>query len=282
MSKTRLIVALGIALSSLLTAAPEKPLAFKPDRVIEYKQPEGKALSLHVFLPPDWKATDSRPAVVFFFGGAWVGGKPSQFYPQAAHFAQRGMVGISAEYRTKGSHHTSPKECVEDGKSAIRWIRVHAAELGIDPQRIAVGGGSAGGHVAAASTFCPGFDATGEDLTISTRANALVLFNPVFDNGPDGGWNQGAVKDYWKQISPAHNISKPVPPTTVFLGTKDKLIPVSTAERFKKKIEETGGRCDLHLYQDGEHGFFNKEPFFTKTIDEADAFLVSLGWLEKR
>lgn len=273
---------LAIISIPLLIAAPPKRAGFKPERMIEYKKPEsGKALSLHVFLPPGWKATDKRPAVVFFFGGGWVGGSATQFYPQAAHFAKRGMVAVSADYRTKGSHGTSPKECVEDGKSAVRWVRAHAAELGIDPQHLAVGGGSAGGHVAAASTFCEGFDAPGEDKTVSTRANALLLFNGVVDNGPDGGWNQKAVMDYWKKISPAHQISKPVPPTVFFLGRKDNLIPVTTAERFKKNIEDAGGRCDLHLYDDAGHGFFNKEPYLSKTIAEADAFLVSLGWLGK-
>lgn len=275
------IAALGIFHCLPLLAAPEKGADFKPDRTIEYKKAKGKPLSLNVFLPPGWKATDKRPAAVFFFGGGWVGGKPVQFYPQADHFAKRGMVGISADYRTKGSHKTGPKECVEDGKSAVRWVRSHAAELGIDPEKIAVGGGSAGGHVAAASTFCPGFDAAGEDPKVSTRANALLLFNPVFDNGPDGGWGHAAVKDYWQTISPAHNISKPAPPTVIFLGTKDHLIPVSTAERFKKTVEELGSRCDLNLYQEAGHGFFNKEPELTKTIAATDEFLVSLGWLKK-
>ena len=266
----------------LVSAAGKAPAKPNPDRVIEYKSVKGGSLELHIFLPNGWRAADRRPAAVFFFGGGWVSGQPSQFFPQASYLASRGMVGISAQYRTKGSHKTSPKECVEDGKSAVRWVRGHAAELGIDPDKIAVGGGSAGGHVAAASTFCPGFDAPGEDLKISTRANALLLFNPVFDNGPDGGWNHKAVKDYWKEISPAENISKPVPPMVVFLGRKDKLIPVSTAERFKKKVEALNGRCDLHLYEGAEHGFFNKEPHLTKTIEESDAFLVSLGWLKEK
>lgn len=281
MCKLLAIIALGILHGMPLIAAPDRGSEFKPDRTIGYKKPEGKPLTLHVFLPPDWRATDKRPAAVFFFGGGWVGGSASQFYPQADHFAKRGMVGISADYRTKGSHKTGPKECVEDGKSAVRWVRAHATELGIDPEKIAVGGGSAGGHVAAASTFCPGFDAAGEDTQVSTRANALLLFNPVFDNGPDGGWGHATVKEYWQTISPAHHINKPAPPTAIFLGTQDKLIPVSTAQRFKKAVEAVGGRCDLNLYQGAGHGFFNKEPDLEKTIDQAEAFLVSLGWLKK-
>ncbi len=272
-----------LLLASGLAPAVGKDLErTEADRVIDFKSVDGGALKLHVFLPMGWKAEDRRPAALFFFGGGWVSGKPEQFFPQAAYLATRGLVGISAQYRTKGSHGTSPKECVEDGKSAVRWVRGHAGELGIDPDRIAVGGGSAGGHVAAASTFCPGFDAEGEDLKISTRANALLLYNPVFDNGLDGGWNHKTVKDYWKLISPAENISKPVPPMAVFLGSNDKLIPVSTAERFKKKVEMLGGRCDLHLYPGAEHGFFNNEPYFSKALGESDAFLVSLGWLEKK
>lgn len=191
------------------------------------------------------------------------------------------MVAISAQYRTKSSHGTGPKDCVEDGKSAIRWVRGHATELGIDPKRMAVGGGSAGGHVAAASTYCPGFDAAGEDTSISTRADALLLFNPVADNGPDGGRGHKKVKSYWREISPAHHIDKPAPPTIIFLGTQDKLIPVGTVERLRKTIESAGGRCDLHLYKGAGHGFFNKAPMFAETLNETDSFLVSLGWLEK-
>ena len=106
------------------------------DVVRTYKQVEGGSLSLHIFTPPSHKATDARPAVVFFFGGGWLGGSYTQFVPQSQFFASRGMVCICAEYRTESSHGASPFDCVEDGRSVMRWVRGHAAELGIDPNRL--------------------------------------------------------------------------------------------------------------------------------------------------
>jgi len=269
------------AVSPCLSQVPAND--FKPDKTIVYKKPGGKDLSLHVFLPKDWKAEDKRPAAVFFFGGGWVGGSPRQFYPQCHLLAGKGMVAISAEYRTKGSHKTDPRACVEDGKSAVRWITTHAGELGVDVDRFAIGGGSAGGHVAAAVHFCKGFDAEGEDKNASTTGDALLLYNPVLDNGP-GEYGHDRVKEYWKDISPAHNVSaaaKPIPPVLYMLGTKDNLISVETAERFQKTIRDAGGRCELKLHKDAPHGFFNRPPHLEKTNEELVEFLESLGWIKK-
>lgn len=248
-----------------------------PDQVIEYKTVEGKNLSLHVFKPQNHKAGDKTPAIVFFFGGGWNGGSPSQFYNQSRYLASRGIVAICAEYRTKKSHDVEPNVCVQDGKSAIRWVRAHASELGIDPNRLAAGGGSAGGHVAAATATVTQFNEPGEDTSVSCIPNALVLFNPVFDNSPKG-YGYDRVKEYWQDFSPMHNLSKTTPPTTVFLGTKDNLVPVATAEAYKQKMEDLGIRCDLHLYEGMPHGFFNKTKY-TETLIEADRFLTSLGYL---
>jgi acetyl esterase len=254
---------------------------FIPDRSLEYKTIGKTKLKLHIFNPEVHKPSDQRPAIVFFFGGGWNGGSPSQFYPHCKYLASRGMVAMSAEYRVKSRNNTTPRECVKDGKSAVRWIRQHAEELGIDPGRIAAGGGSAGGHVAAATGTTRGFEEEGEDLSISSRPDALVLFNPVFDNGPNG-YGHTRVKTYWKKFSPIHNISKDNPPTIVFLGTKDKLIPVKTAKKYKRLMEEKGRRCDLHLYEGQPHGFFNytKKENYTKTVIEMDRFLASLRYLE--
>ncbi|MBL6831489.1 MAG: sulfatase-like hydrolase/transferase, partial [Pirellulales bacterium] len=168
------------------------------------------------------------------------------------------------------------------GKSAVRWIRANADRLGVDPDRIAAGGGSAGGHVAAAAGICNGLDDPADDnQEISSKANALLLFNPVYDNGPEG-YGHDRVKPWFPAISPAHNISADDPPTIVFLGTRDNLIPVETAERFDAALKAAGIRSELWLYPDQPHGFFNEsksQESFLNTVERMDAFLVSLGWL---
>ena len=254
-----------------------------PDTNVTYKTVNDVELKIHIFYPQNHQVSDKRPAIVFFFGGGWVNGNPSQFYPHCEYLASRGIVAMSAEYRTKNKHGTEPFECVKDGKSAVRWMRENATELGIDPNRIVAGGGSAGGHVAAATGTVKGFEEANENKIISSKPNALVLFNPVFDNGPDG-FGYDRVKNYWKAFSPMHNIDKKTPPAIVFLGTKDKLIPVSTAEKYRDLMVKNGVRCDLHVYKDQGHGFFNyregENTYYYQTVLEADKFLISLGHLK--
>ena len=264
---------------TLLTGVAAASEDGTPSKVIPYKQIGDVELELHVFLPEGHSPSGKRPAIVFFFGGGWNGGSPSQFYPHSAYFASRGIVAIAAEYRIKSLHDTPPSACVQDGKSAIRWIRSHADELGVDSGRIIASGGSAGGHVAAATVL--GFNEEGEDLGVSCIPDALVLFNPVFDNGPDG-YGYDRVRDYWQAFSPMHNLNAKTPPTIFFLGTSDHLIPVATAEDYKKRMEKLGIRCDLHLYEGQEHGFFNyrNREYFDRTVCEADKFLTSLGYLQ--
>lgn len=270
---------LAFAIPSFAQATGNPP---PPDKVLVYKTTKEAELNLHVFNPPGFLPERKVPAIVFFHGGGWKSGGPSQFFYQCRYLADRGMVAISASYRLTGSHKTTPVECVKDGKSAVRWIRTHAAGLGIDPDRLAAGGGSAGGHIAAATALVEGFNEDGEDLSVSCKPNALVLFNPVIDNGP-GGFGNGLVSGYWKAFSPLHNIStgKHPPPALFLLGTKDKLIPVATGEKFKAGMEEAGARCDLVLYEGQPHSFFNieNESCHKETLAEMGRFLASLGFL---
>ena len=94
----------------------------------------------------------------------------------------------------------------------MRYVRSHAEGLGIDPDRIAAAGGSAGGHLAVFTALVPGIDDPAEDLKVSCKPQALVLFNPVFNNGP-GQYGYKRVGQRFHDFSPAHNISKDTPPT---------------------------------------------------------------------
>ena len=242
---------------------------------------------MNIFLPEGHKASDKRPAIVFFFGGGWNGGSPSQFYPFCEHLAKKGMVAMSAEYRIKSKHKTNPDACVKDGKSAVRWVRANAAKYGIDPNRIAAGGGSAGGHVAATTGTATKIVEAGEDTTVSSWPNALVLCNPVLDNGPSG-YGHSRVKDYWKDFSPMHNVTKDTPPSIFFLGSKDKLIPVATGEKWKKLVADQGKKSELHVWEGQPHGFFNHGktkgpnggPVFNEILTKMDAFLKAIGFLD--
>ena len=196
------------------------------------------------------------------------------------------MVVFLADYLVRKRQGTTPRECVADGKSAVRFIRANAERFGIDPNRLAAGGGSAGGHVAAAAGMCDGLDEPGEDTSVSSKPNALVLFNPVYHTGPEHGYGYERIKEWYPAISPSANISKDDPPTIVFLGTEDKLIPVVIAMDFQAEQEAAGIQSELHLYEGEPHGFFNlsigagKKEHFLDTVLKADAFLTSLGYLE--
>src|SRR6185369_15855134 len=162
-------------------AAPKRPSRFAndppPTKKIVFKKIGERELSLHVFEPVGQEPTGKRPAIVFFHGGAWAIGNPDQFYYQCDYLAKRGLWAASAEYRLTGQG-TGVKiaDIVLDAKDAVRYVRAHAGDLGIDPDRIAAAGGSAGGHLAAATAVAPEENPPG---TVSGKANLLVLFNPA-------------------------------------------------------------------------------------------------------
>lgn len=170
---------------------------------------------------------------------------------------------------------------LKDAKSAIRFIRDHADGFSIDTSRIVAAGGSAGGHLAAATALTEGYNEKTDDLSVSCIPNALVLFNPVVDNGP-GGYGYERIGNEYKNFSPLHNINKGASPTILFLGTNDALIPVETAEYYKVVMEKVGSRCELRLYEGQVHGFFNYKNFeyYKKTVYETDQFLQSLGFIK--
>ena len=147
---------LALGLSAIATVATAAELKFDGATAEVYKTVGDVKLMIYRFTPAGHKPGDKRAAAVFFFGGGWNGGTPKQFEAHSRYLASRGMVAFVADYRVKSRQKTDPFACVEDAKAAVRYLRGHAAELGVDPERIAVGGGSAGGHLAACTGILEG------------------------------------------------------------------------------------------------------------------------------
>lgn len=263
-------------------------------KIVTYKHIDDADLKLWIFNPPEHQLSDKSPAIVFFFGGGWMGGTPEQFAPHCQYLASRGMVAAVADYRVSSRHNVLVPACVSDAKSAVRWMREHAQDLGIDPNRIAAGGGSAGGHLAASTAFLPKFDEPGENSEISSKPNALVLFNPALilasTEENDTLLNEALRKNRDRfgpdpeNVSPYHHIKRNAPPAIIFHGTGDNTVPFASVRLFSEKMKKFGNACTVIAYKGQNHGFFNfgrdNNGPFVDTVNKMDRFLVSVGYLK--
>jgi len=283
--------------STILAQDQAKKPKYLPElqgaKVEVYKTIGDVNLNMFIFTPEDHKPSDERAAAVFFFGGGWKGGTPKQFEQHCKYLASRGMVAMTADYRVLTRHGTKAKECVADAKSAIRWVRREAKRLGVDPNRIIAGGGSAGGHIAGCTGTIEGFEESGEDSSISSGPNAMALFNPALALAPINGKlplrpdkmrtlpERVGVEP--KELSPYHHVKAGVPPTIIFHGKSDETVSYMSADRFTAVMKRSGNRCELFGYPDQPHGFFNygrsDNKYFVATLKDLDKFLVSLEYL---
>ena len=292
--KSLLSVLLYFVVAGHVCAAPAKrggfsyPPQMEGARSETYKTVGATPLKLYIFAPA---APTNAPAIVFFFGGGWKNGSPQQFEQHCRHLAAQGMVAITADYRVESRQQAKPTQCVADARSAIRWVRAHAAQLGVDSHRIAAGGGSAGGHLAACTAFISEFDEPGEDSKISAAPDALVLFNPALVLAPLDGLklegfgakvSEERLGTKAENISPAHHVKPGAPPTIIFHGRADTTVPFVTAEAFAARMKAAGARCELVGYEGQVHGFFNREPWQSKTLAEVDRFFASLNWMSAK
>ena len=257
----------------------------KPETIL-YKSIDNIDLYLYVYRPENFDTSKIYNCIVFFHGGAWNTQNIKQFQKQSIYFASRGMIAFIVEYRVTSIHDSTPFQSVEDAKSAIRYIRLNSKFLSLNPEKIAVSGGSAGGHLAAASANISKYDNTNENLMISSKPNLLILFNPILDTTPDA-WGYGSfmrrvgnkITDNPYEISPIHHISKKTPPTIILTGTNDNLVPVIKINEYKNIMTANNVRCDVVFYKDAEHGFFNRGEDFIDTVYKSDLFLKSYGYL---
>jgi acetyl esterase len=246
---------------------------------VVYKTVDGRQLHAYISSPPA-EFTGPRPAIVFFHGGGWTSGSVTQFNRQSIALAARGMVAIDVEYRliAKPPVMESPRICVEDAKSAFRWVREHAKELNVDPDRIVGSGGSAGGYLAAAAAMVPEWDDPSDDLTVSAKPNAMVLFFPAIAADPKSPVEKRFGNDM--KYAPETYLSPTTPPTIIFAGLADKMVKPDALRRYKALADKAGARCELVFYPDQKHGFANNEPYMTITLTAAEHFLESLGYLK--
>ncbi len=280
----KILSIIGIALCGISVAA-EKPLKARGGLGAEapagkpyiYKTSAGKERQMEIYFPPNHDAAKGKvPGMILFHGGSWSGGSLSQFRIACAYFASRGLVCATSEYQILSkadakklpAGETRKRVCVTDAKSAIRWFKQHASELGVDPQRIITGGGSAGGHISALATMNPGLNDPADPKEFDTSVVAYLWFNPAFATDDD----QDAEIDILQQMKAN------LPPAIAFFGDKDpwkKGWDVAHA-----KWKSLGNKTiELNIASGQSHSFFNKGPWQTVTLIAADNFLVKQGLL---
>ncbi len=267
-----------LACVTSLRANPVDELAAKlePTRKLSYKQLGDRKLYLHIFEPSQSIDRRRAPCLVLFHGGGWTGGNPRRMYPYADHFARQSFVAISVEYRLLSAPlGTTVSDCVKDGRSAIRFIREHAEDLGVDPNRIAVAGASAGGHIAAGTAMFDNLIDSADHSEFSSRPDKLVLLYPVIDTSTQGYGNAKIGAD-WKLLSPLHQVRPRLPPTIVFHGTADTVTPFAGATAFRDEMLRKGNQCQLEIHQGGKHGYLIYDlALFQETLTQIKKFVDS-------
>lgn len=255
-----------------------------------YKTVGTTEIKAHIFQPTDDTKGELRPAIIVLHGGGWNAGSPEWTYFDTQRFAGLGMVAIAGEYRLSNQKDITPLEAMADTRDLIRWVRVHAAELGVDPKRVAVYGSSAGGHLAVSAAVFP----HSEESKTSAVPNALILVSPAASIVSDQ-WPQkllGTRADV-KNISPAENITKRLPPMIIIEGAADTETPLVGVQRFCERAKQVGGTCELHVYpnlghllsrnlapQAQEQGPFDPDPTASNAAQSAEkAFLMNLGYI---
>jgi len=247
-----------------------------------YKRTPQGELRVYFAMPPDWSPGDRRPAVVFFYGGGWSGGNVFSFDEQSEYFAKCGVVAGMADYRVRTRHGVTPDKCVEDARSLVRWVRANGKTLGVDPNRVIAGGGSAGGHIAACTALLDAPDSDTDDLRVSCIPNGLILCYPVaslVDDTRADGFKQVLGSEMADKLSPARHVTKSWPPTVLFFGNTDRLL--ANGILLHNKAREADVPCELYLAAGQGHGFVNMAPWNYVSAKRAADFFMRAGVLDK-
>ncbi|MBN2329945.1 MAG: alpha/beta hydrolase [Candidatus Omnitrophica bacterium] len=217
---------------------------------IEYGKAGDKSLQLDLYRPK--QSENSSPAVIFIHGGAWKSGKRQDMKFYTVHFAERGYACATVSYRL--SKEALFPAAVQDVKCAVRWMRANAPKYNIDPERIAVSGNSAGGHLSMMigySSDIPELEGEGGHAGVSSRVQAVINFYGPVDLTTDFAKKQGVVADFlgktyeedprlYAFASPLTHLTRDDPPTLIFHGTIDSTVPIKQADMLEQKLQSLG------------------------------------------
>jgi acetyl esterase len=275
----RLILILGLAVLAHPLAAAERVYSTNPPKgkTYVYKEVDGVARELEVYFPKV-KSTQPVPGIILFHGGGWGGGSREMFSYQCNYFASRGLVAVTVTYRLatkKDKQRMKGKKSfkrlgIPDAKSAIRWFKQHADELGVDPGRIIAGGGSAGGHISLLATTNPGLNDPQDPRGYDASVVAYVLFNPAL--------SAGDAKD--SEVDLMSHVKADFSPAIVFFGSNDNWIKRGWNPA-QEKMKSLGiESVDVQIAEGMGHGFFNSQPWADLTLVAADRFLKTHGLIK--
>jgi len=256
-----------------------------------YKTENAFNLEAHIFRPKDISITEKRPAIVIFHGGGWSIGSPTWAFKDAKHYSELGMIGISGHYRLSNRRDVTPVEAMQDAKDLIIWLRINADSLGIDENRIAAAGWSAGAHLATSAAV---FAYNLSDKKINSAPNALVLTSPAVDVANDSWFNRMLNDKNVNPISlsPTESVFKGLPPTIILQGRDDTVTPLKGVQSFHDKMLEKGNYCELWIYDNVGHLFTPShlndrgQPRPDREIQKkaeknADDFLKKIGYIKE-
>jgi len=250
-----------------------------------YKSVGDVQLPVYIWEPPAEKAPAYPKSVAaFFFSSGWDQGQVAQFAPHCVYLASRGMMTMAFDYRVANRNKGGPLEAIADARSAMRWLRLNAIELGINPGKIVGIGGSGGAHAIASAGMLKSFDDPTESGGITPVPNALVLFNPILDTSKKGfGLERFPDAGIAKEANLIRAIDKGFPPTLILHGTGDRVVPFGGSYEFARKSAKKKNLCRLIEFEGQGHGFFNFNlsfEMYEATLMSIDEFLVELGFIE--
>lgn len=244
-----------------------------------YTGMNGKEHDIEVYLPKNHKSSAKVPCFIHFHGGGWSGGSLSSGRPFCKYFASRGIVALTANYSMHPKINGRPPKlpagesrkriCVIDGKTVIRWVKTHAQELGIAPNKIVAAGGSAGGHIALLSMMNDAFNNPRDPKNITTDVQAFVLMCPAFVL-PE--------RDRTADVNVFKNLNKKLPPMLFLVGETDgwrKACSILTA-----KLSRNGENFECWMGPKSGHMFFRGKSWKNRCLIKIDAFLVKNGFLK--